>query len=83
MEERPEKCTRALPQVRVGETLETMLMRLAAREERTLSDYVRKVLESHVFGHVRMVCRAVEDRNKSGAIQGNAWPDSRFTGGDE
>ena len=83
MDDRPEKCTRALPQVRVGESLETALMRLASHEERTLSDYIRKALESHVFGHARMVFRATDSRNQSGVMQRNTLADSRLTGGEE
>jgi hypothetical protein len=48
-----EKCTRQLPAVRVSESVETSLMRLAARDERTLSEYIRLTLERHVFGHAR------------------------------
>jgi hypothetical protein len=47
----PEKRIRSLPTVRISESLETRLMRLAARDDRTLSEYVRRVLEAHVFGH--------------------------------
>ena len=47
-----EKRTVSLPTVRVPETLETALLRLAARDDRTLSDYLRRVLERHAFGHV-------------------------------
>jgi len=50
-----EKCTRQLPPVRVSETLETGLMRLAAKDERALSEYIKLVLSHHVFGHGPMV----------------------------
>lgn len=46
-----EKCIRQLPPVRVPESLEHGLMRLAAHEDRSLSEYVRAVLMRHVFGH--------------------------------
>lgn len=41
----------SLPVVRVSERLETTLMRLAATEDRPLSDYIRRALEKHCFGH--------------------------------
>ena len=47
----PEKRVRVLPALRISETLENYLMRLAARDERTLSSYVVRILEKHVFGH--------------------------------
>ena len=40
-----------LPAVRVDEELERALMRLAAREDRSLSDYLWRVLRVHVHGH--------------------------------
>lgn len=46
-----EKRTRQLPNIRVSESLEMALMRLASRDERSLSDYVWRVLEKHCFGH--------------------------------
>lgn len=49
--ERHEKRITQLPPVRCSDTLESALMRLAARDDRTLSEYVRRVLEKHVFGH--------------------------------
>lgn len=50
-----EKCTRQLPPIRVTETLETRLMRLAAQDERSLSEYIKLVLSRHVFGHASSV----------------------------
>lgn len=47
-----EKCIRQLPPVRVSETLERALMRLAAADDRSLSEYIRIVLTRHVMGHV-------------------------------
>jgi len=46
-----EKCIRSLPPVRVSETLERTLMRLAAADDRSLSEYIRLVLMRHVLGH--------------------------------
>lgn len=46
-----DKCVRQLPPLRVSEPLELALLRLAAMEERHLSEYVRLVLERHCFGH--------------------------------
>lgn len=46
-----EKCIRNLPPLRVSEPLETALMRLAAGQERSLSEYIKLVLSHHVFGH--------------------------------
>lgn len=40
-----------LPTIRISESLEVALMRLASRDERSLSDYVWRVLEKHAFGH--------------------------------
>jgi hypothetical protein len=62
-----EKCVAQLPPLRVSERLETALMRLAARDERALSDYIRVVLEHHVFGHVGNV-----PDGRSGCQQSNA-----------
>ena len=46
-----EKRVRALPAIPISESLENALMRLAAHDDRTLSGYVVRVLEKHVFGH--------------------------------
>lgn len=46
-----EKCTHNLPPIRVGESLAHALMRLAARDDRALSEYIRLVLMHHAFGH--------------------------------
>lgn len=45
------KCLRSLPSLRVSECLELALMRLAAADDRSLSEYLRLVLERHAFGH--------------------------------
>lgn len=58
-----EKCTRQLPPVRIPESLETALMRLAAVNERTLSEYVKLVLIHHVFGHASSVSANVATDN--------------------
>lgn len=46
-----EKRVAQLPAIRVGESLEQALMRLAARDERSLSDYLFRLLWRHAFGH--------------------------------
>lgn len=46
-----EKRIRQLPPVRISESLESSLMRLAAADERSLSEYIRLVLTRHVMGH--------------------------------
>jgi hypothetical protein len=50
-----EKCIRNLPPVRVSETLERTLMRLAALDDRSLSEYIRLVLMRHALGHAAML----------------------------
>ncbi len=67
-----EKCTRQLPAIRVGESVETALMRLAARDERTLSEYMRKVLERHAFGHACSLVRDEQGDTDFGALQCSA-----------
>ena len=46
-----EKRVSQLPPLRVCESLEIALMRLAAQDHRSLSDYMRAVLERHCYGH--------------------------------
>ena len=46
-----EKRTAQLPPIRVTEDVENKLMRLAALDDRKFTDYVRRVLERHVYGH--------------------------------
>jgi len=46
-----EKCITSLPPLRVTERLAIRLMKLAARDERALSDYIKQVLNHHAFGH--------------------------------
>lgn len=67
-----EKCIRQLPTVRISETLETALMRMAARDERSLSEYVRMTLERHAFGHAASVMRDDDRSTDFGAMQGDA-----------
>ena len=50
-----DKCTAELPKVRVPDGLYLDLSKLAAAEDRTLSDYIRTVLVAHVYGHARKV----------------------------
>jgi predicted HicB family RNase H-like nuclease len=45
-----EKRITQLPPVRCTDTLLAALNELAARDERSLSEYVRRVLERHVWG---------------------------------
>ena len=58
-----EKRIRQLPPLRIDEALELHLMRLASADDRSLSEYVRLVLERHVFGHSRSVCGDAADVN--------------------
>ncbi len=62
-----EKCTRSLPPLRVPESLETALMRLAAAQERSLSDYVKLVLSHHVFGHAQSIDTPMDADNRERA----------------
>lgn len=50
-----EKRVCQLPPLRVSEPLEQALMRLAAAEDRKLSEYVHLVLHRHCFGRAAMV----------------------------
>lgn len=67
-----EKCIRNLPSLRVSEPVETALMRLAARDERSLSEYIRLVLEHHVFGHGASVREGGAEVTDFGALQRSA-----------
>ena len=60
-----DKRTHLLPAIRVAEPLEVTLMRLAVQNDRSLSDYMRHVLEKHCFGHAMSVGDTSEDRNAS------------------
>ena len=46
-----EKRIRNLPAVRVAESLETAAMRVAARQDRSLSSVVRIALQEYVLAH--------------------------------
>ena len=67
-----EKFTRQLPVLRVGESLETALMRLASADDRALSDYIRRVLSLHCFGHVSNGADECECDGQSNAVQSDA-----------
>lgn len=64
-----EKCIRHLPQIRVPESLETALMRLAAGHERTLSEYIKLVLAHHVFGHAVTIDAQATEHNQDRVTQ--------------
>lgn len=57
-----------LPSIRVSESLEMALMRLASRDERSLSDYVWRVLEKHCFGHGASLTDEASAGNDSSAL---------------
>jgi hypothetical protein len=56
-----EKCTRQLPPIRVPESLELALMRLASVNERSLSEYIKLALSHHAFGHASTVAGSEEE----------------------
>lgn len=62
-----EKCIRQLPPLRVSEPLETALMRLAAGQERSLSEYIKLVLVHHCFGHSQSIDAQCAEINKERA----------------
>ena len=64
-----EKCIRQLPTIRISETLETTLMRMSARDDRSLSEYIRLVLERHAFGHAFSLKRDDGECTDFGALQ--------------
>jgi hypothetical protein len=64
-----EKCIRQLPAIRISDTLETALMRLAARDERSLSEYIRLTLERHAFGHATSLMKDDGEVSGFGALQ--------------
>jgi hypothetical protein len=68
----PEKRVRTLPAIRISETLENALMRLAAHDDRTLSGYVVRVLEKHVFGHALSLDADTASGNEGDAMQRSA-----------
>lgn len=67
-----EKRVRTLPAIRIGEALENALMRLAAQDDRTLSGYVVRVLEKHVFGHASSLDADGDGGNSGDVLQRNA-----------
>jgi hypothetical protein len=54
-----DKKTRRLD-VWVSEPLELDLHRLAARDDRKLSEYIGMILARHVYGHLSTTCREPE-----------------------
>ena len=58
-----EKCTAQLPPLRISESLEHRLMRLAAKDDRSLSDYVKLILVKHVYGHAASLDPEQDDSN--------------------
>jgi len=67
-----EKCSRQLPPVRVTETLEIALLRMSNADDRKLSEYIRLVLERHVFGHAASLPRDDSVEGDGDAQQSNA-----------
>lgn len=67
-----EKCTRSLPPIRVTESLEIKLLRLAAQDERSLSEYVKLVLLRHVDGHAHSLVPDPDDHQHVRASHGGA-----------
>lgn len=61
-----------LPGLRVPERLEMELRRLADMDGRLLSDYLRRVLEQHCFGHARTFVLDDGDGNNNRAAQRDA-----------
>lgn len=55
-----DKCTEEL-KLRLPESLLLQLSRLAHADDRKLSEYIRFVLSSHVFGHAVRLDDASED----------------------
>jgi hypothetical protein len=45
-----EKCIRTLAAIRITDNLDTALRLLAAREERGISEFVKRLFEKHCFG---------------------------------
>lgn len=67
-----EKCTVLMPSIRITESLERALQRLAMRDERSFSEYVRKTLERHAFGHACSLEADDENQSDFGALQRSA-----------
>ena len=66
------KCVRTLPPLRVPEKLEMALLRLAAHHERTVSEYMKRVLEHHCFGHGGSVWGDLDEDKENSAFHGDA-----------
>ncbi len=75
----PKKRMRVLPSLRIGELLENALMRPAARDDRPPSDYVRKVLENHCFGHARSLDADSQMFNDADAMHGRTTGHGHLT----
>lgn len=69
-----EKRTETLPVIRIEETLLNALLRSAAADDRSLTEYVRRVLWKHEFGHARTVGEDGEAVTDFGALHGDARP---------
>ena len=59
--ERTEKRGCSIPVIRVDDELYLALADLAARDDRTFTDYCRTVLQRHAFGHARSVDQRDDD----------------------
>jgi hypothetical protein len=73
-----EKCIRSLPTIRISDSLEVALMRMAARDGRSLSEYIRLTLDRHAFGHAASVMGEDRPGADNGALQRDA---EELTGG--
>jgi hypothetical protein len=67
-----EKRISTLPALRIEPSLEMSLMRSAAADDRTLADYVRRILWQHEFGHARMVSEDGSPVSNFGALHCDA-----------
>lgn len=67
-----EKCIRQLPPIRISDSLEMALMRMAASDDRSLSEFVRLVLERHAFGHASSLPRPIALGERGNASHGIA-----------
>lgn len=68
----PEKRIFNLPMLRVEQSLWDSLNHSAAADDRSLSDYVRRVLWKHEFGHARTVGQDGDAVSDFGALQSDA-----------
>lgn len=67
-----DKCIKTLPSIRVSDRLMSELYRLSAHADRKFSDYVRHVLELHVFGEADIISRQCEADNEMRALHCDA-----------